>query len=646
MPSLPRRLQLVRNLPRRLRAPAIVQALACADTAEADAIISILPDLISGHEADPLLRAAARAWTRLSDDARRTWIAIASDSATTHIQALAKSDASADRLAAAAISADLLTARLGIRTAHAEPTLIDALRTSLRAATTWQRSILDAVAQVAHKNTAGRDGLDDTLADIVARYEEHRHAGIIAAILARAEHAEAKLRDWLARAEEPGHLTIRAAARRLEPSMSPRRALSLLSVPALAPIALDRLANLEDPAHLHQLLELSHIARLPAVRARLQRIPRPLALLPDDPSLNAMPATLRRAFLRWLEILPVNDAHRLARATTRLTDPDPLVRAGAVRILARLPASPQLDDALFEFTLDPHPDIARAACDALTSTPSHNRRAALADRFAVLLRSPHPHVRALAQHALYSVGNADPRSTRHTWQDPVTFLRALRADRTEAIADLDQQIRHSERTLAIAALTLADRAQLCTDLHDAIIQATRCPDPHIAAKAVRTLARLDSEQSAQALRAASEHPDPRVRAEAVEVNARAIRAANPCDTIDLHHRLNDSIPRIRANAIHAMLHSSRNHTDARTALAEMLGAQDPSIRAAALWLAEKHATPDLADRLAHLVRTETDPRLRERAKRSARILLARMRRQWHEEPHQTEPMTTPAPAVA
>ncbi len=638
----------MRNLPRRLRAPVIVQALAVADTAEADAIISIIPDLISEQDADSLLRAAARAWTRLSDDARRTWIAIASDSATAHIQALARSEAAPDRLAAAAIAADLLTARLGIRTAHAETTLIDALRTSLKSATTWQRPILDAVAQVAHKNTAGRDGLDDTLADIVARYEEHRHAGIIAAVLARAEHAESKLRDWLARADEPGHMAIRAAARRLEPSMSPRRAVSLLSVPALSPIALDRLANLEDPAHLSELLQLSHIARLPAVRARLQRIPRLLALLPDDSTLNAMPASHRRAFLRWLEILPVNDAHRLARTTPRLTDPDPLVRAGAVRILAKLPASPQLDDALFEFALDPHPDIARAACDALASTPSENRRSALADRFAILLRSPHPHVRALSTHALRSVGIADPRSPRNTWQDPVPFLRALRSDRAQAIADLEQQLRSTDRTLALAALTLADRAQLCTDLHNAIIHATRSPDAHIAAKAVRTLARLDSEQSAQALRAAAEHPDPRVRAEAVEVNARAIRASSHLDTIDLQHRLNDSTPRIRANAIHAMLHSARNQTDAHAALAEMLGAQDPSIRAAALWLAEKHATPDLADRLAHLVRTETDPRLRERAKRSARILLARMRRQWHDAPNRPESMTAtvnPAQAV-
>ncbi|TVQ79341.1 MAG: hypothetical protein EA380_04725 [Phycisphaeraceae bacterium] len=626
MPSLRARLQLVRRLPRRSRESTLIAALDAADTAEADAILSVIAEIAAETDATTLMRASARAWLRLSDDARRTWIALAGEHAPTHVEALARSESQESRLAAAGVSADLLSARLGIRSARGNTSLIHALRHGVHSADKWHRPILDAIADIAHQNTAGRDELDDTLAEIAARYEEHRHAGIIAAILARAEHASGALAEWLRRADEPGHLALRAAARRLEPTMPPRRALSLLSLPALAPIALDRLANLDSPDDQRAFLTLAHIARRPDIRERIARMSRAHATLPDDATLIAMPTEARRGFVRWLEILPINDAQRMLRAAARLADPDPFVRLNAVRLLAKLPAAPALDEAIFEFALDPNPAVAEAACDALAATPSIHRRAALADRFAILLRSPHPRVRAMAQRTLDSIGIAHPGATRRTWRDGVAFRRALRIDREAAIADLDAQIRMGDRSEALSALSLADRAQVCTELHDAIIESARHTDAYIAAKAVRTLHRLDSSQASAAMLGAMKHENPRVRAEAIELSARATATR----TVDVQPHLTDPTPRVRANAIHAMLRTASPHPGAHATLAEMLGSADPSQRAAGLWLAERHATPDLADRLAHLVRTETDPRLRERARRSARILLARMRRGWTE----------------
>lgn len=626
MPSLRARLQFVRRLPRRFRESTLIAALDAADTREADAILSLIAETAAETDATALIRAAARGWLRLSDDARRTWIALAGEHAPKHVEALARSESQESRLAAAAISADLLSARLGIRTAPGNTSLIQALRNGVRSADKWHRPVLDAIADIAHQNTAGQDELDDTLAEIAARYEEHRHAGVIAAILARAGRASGALAEWLGRADEPGHLALRAAARRLEPTMHPRRALTLLAIPALAPVALDRLANLDTPDDQQTLLTLAHLARRPGIHERIVRIQRAHAILPDDAALTAMPTEARRGFVRWLDILPIHDAQRMLRAAARLADPDPFVRLAGVRLLAKLPAAPALDEAIFEFALDPNAAVAEAACDALAATPSIHRRTALADRFAILLRSPHPRVRTLARRTLDSIGIVHPGAPRRTWIDSVAFRRALRIDHDAAIADLDAQIRSGDRSEVLAALSLADRAQVCTDLHDAIIEATRHSDAYIAAKAVRTLHRLDSSQATAAMLGAMKHEDPRIRAEAVELSARATAKR----TVDVQPQLTDPTPRVRANAIHAMLRTASPHPGARATLAEMLGSEDASQRAAGLWLAERHATPDLADRLAHLVRTETDPRLRERARRSARILLARMRRGWTE----------------
>ncbi|MGP1347437.1 MAG: hypothetical protein ACTS3F_12335, partial [Phycisphaerales bacterium] len=276
------------------------------------------------------------------------------------------------------------------------------------------RAAAEAIA-----NAIARVGLSDPNADRVLvsalrTWETHRCESILAIAAEHADRPTPELRAWLedepaplasAHAADdpepsdarrpldestiqwsdpsaPIHLALRAAAKKLPLATQDRLIPAWLRLPALAPVAARRLANIDNDAAWSALLS-----------ARITDPPRPLVealrRLGHEPVARAIseraahPAAARLA-MHACKTQPQRDAAAIILTDAR----EPAIRLAAVLHLARSRPSAPTDRALALRAEDPEPAVAAAALAALARFTSVRRHLAIDDTLALFATHP------------------------------------------------------------------------------------------------------------------------------------------------------------------------------------------------------------------------------------------------------------------
>ncbi|MCK8504047.1 HEAT repeat domain-containing protein [Myxococcus fulvus] len=141
---------------------------------------------------------------------------------------------------------------------------------------------------------------------------------------------------------------------------------------------------------------------------------------------SRMPAPLRGQALTSLSDCREGESLRLDALTPFLKDSQPVVRAGAVRVLGALSVrKPEVMDATERALDDGSPEVVAAALDVVAG----QRQSTRGDMAAELLGSEHPVVRAAAARALEAIGRAAHVKVLATClrEDPVSDVRVAAA---------------------------------------------------------------------------------------------------------------------------------------------------------------------------------------------------------------------------
>lgn len=357
-------LQALPRLRPSLRLAALDAALLHSSPLERDTIAELQLSEYDDVRVSPVLLSALRAWPFLSLRARHAALATADPELPALLASLLDSHPSlAADLAAACITAP--------RAVIADP----AGRRDL-----W--SIIDRALARALDSTESRPTQE-----------------VLSAALLIAHRAGPALRAILRDAAHPGAMSLRSAARALHADQQRDSFIRWLAVPALAPVARERLEN-PDPADRAAALAQSHLLFTPARAAQIRRIARPERILLSAHELAQAPPALRKGQAQWIAHLPIRQDAQLGALRGFLDDPDAGARLAAVRAAARLTPSPRLDDVLLAFTRDRAGPVALAAAAALASAASPSRKRLLGPALERLADSPHPKVRAFIRAAV------------------------------------------------------------------------------------------------------------------------------------------------------------------------------------------------------------------------------------------------------
>lgn len=607
MPQLADRLRRIRRLRRAQREATLRSVLpwAVGDELEAfaaEALEHAARRPSGSSQRASMLISVLRAWQRLSGEARSATVAIANGRLPELLGVLASSDERSDRRAASACAGDCLVDAAQARP-ELEPDLVLLLhRLSLEEGRVAHEA-LDALAGALRRygSTHERLGtlLDAACADAVGRYDEHRHHAILRAVADEAGDAGPRLRAWLDQRDDAGHMAMRSAERQRPADDAIGRAVSHLGIPALAPAAVRAIESVEGVEHRSVALSQAHLLSTRSRVSTLGRLRRFGGLLGETWD-DDLPLAARRGMVRWIASVPMKPKERAERLAGALGDGDAGVRLSAVLALRAEPASPTVDAALRDYAFDADERVAHAALSTLATAGSKRRREAQTDLFEALERSGHDAVRTLAQRALSTLRVAE--------SDDETLRAALVS---------------SDRAAQLDALVQVDRRSLAASYSEEIIALVDGPDPYVASRATLALTRAPDQEARLALLGALGHPDGRVVASAVEALGR-----RDGDAIRLDAFETSSVARVRANALRHGLGCAPQEARARDALASMLIDPRASHRLSALWLTERSARTDLAERVAQLVREDESPEVRARAERCAGRLLATMRTGW------------------
>ncbi len=548
-----------------------------------------------------LLISVLRTWPKLSGEAQAATIAVAGDRIADLLGELERSEDRLDRRVAAEVGSALVTGATG-RLPEGLPELLlmlhrltsDSLAVA-HAAMLGLAGALDSVGP-AHGNALAI--LDAAVAECAGRYEEHRCTELLRAISSRAADAGPKVREWLAGSSEAGHLALRSINKKMAPEEARDQTVRALGVPALVPASIARLESLDAEEDRAAALAQSHLLERRSRAASVGRL-RKLDSLMGGAWPEGQPVESRRGAIRWIQAAPLTPVQRVERYAGALYDPDPGVRLLAVLALRRCPASPAADATLRDFAFDADERVAHAALSTFATAPSKRRRESASDVFAALSRSQHPRVRRMAAQALALVTPVEVKAE-----------------------DLRRDLGSADPAVVLAGLDLVVRRGLTHTLSEQLVRLTDHADPFVAAQAVSALSRVPGEAVRDALLAALGHPDGRVVANAVEAVGRREH-----EGVRLGAFISSAVPRVRANAIRWAIREGKD-AGAQGELTAMLADARPEHRLSALWVAERTAQTELAGRVAQLLREDDDERVRVRAERAARVLLASMKSDW------------------
>jgi hypothetical protein len=496
-------------------------------------------------------------------------------------------------------------------------------------ATEWLQAQREAVVQAAARallaiarqparDPADHRRLDRALAPALRCYENHRSEQVLLAAALQLPHAGPEVQGVMNDDEQVALMPLRGLVRRsTDEELLPRLLSLLVSAPVRGAVR-QRLTQPHNHAELEAFLRQAHLAQVPAIRAELRQLDRPLRALPsarDQPHLSP-PAQL--GYARFVSALRLQERARADRLADSVAFHNPLARLMALQaLLARDTA--EADGAVVHFCFDGKQRLARLATRYLIRRNPTQLGDSLKS-LRQLRRSPHEPIRRLM------VGTpAGPNSTFETAWDlaqkgrPLSALvmarAALKRDRGVVLESLRRRIVNGSREHRLRAILLAQKLGVLSHTELELLACLAGEDSRIAASAVSALAEVESPAAANALTACLEHGDARVQANAVEAIDRRlpwhgavdalVRGVEPLQKLTLADG-----NRTRANALRTMLRAGCAEPKQ---VAELLRDERPLHRVSGIWLVGKLGLSEVQSELEAIATDEKLPPVRQRA---------------------------------
>ncbi len=614
MPSLQHRLRLVNRLGDAAALAALSEALEHAEVDECPALAAALLE----RPCDPVIGILIRRWHDLDEDARTRVAAIAGRNPA-RLCSAARSPQPRERR-----NALKMIGRLGLiqgldeaveNLHHADPLV------ARPAADAIDRIVLGHLNSTAPAEDRKADDqhLDEAMVLALDGFPKHRQTGVLVAAARLLPAPGPALKRWLGDRDHPTHMAMRGFMKRLPDAELAPLLLNWLGIEPLGTQALEHVARLAVTKHFADMIRGRwHLLDLPEQASRLRRLdprrpaapPSAIALEMDDQAQTALPA--------WILAVPMSDEQRLIRLNDGLSFRSPRARLAAFRALTTF-RDPRAEAIIIQFCFDEDERLARLAVMHCI----RERVDGLPDVLRRLLRSPHRAVRVLAAaHAhkadfesIWSHWSGGGPSVEHR-------LRArlmMREQPQLVVAEVRTRLAARQRETCLRAIRLAGDLQILAEVELELLALARSADVRVSATAIKALGMLDSESSRSALVAGLQHADVRTRANAIEVLAPPL--VETCRaTLETITASPDNRP--RANAIAAIARIDR--ADAAARLEAMLTDPRPLHRLSALWAADAMALTQCATRVADLARQDVSRPVRDRARRTARRLLAAM----------------------
>jgi len=558
----------------------------------------------------------APVWEDLTPAGRRALVLAAGDRLANAVRALARSEEGRLRAWASAFIGDL--------PGRIEPAIVAALAVDDDAEV--RRALGRSLTRAAAQGGAGRASasLEAMLAEVARVAADVREPALLDAVLVRlaglaAAAASAGLTAAVGEAGGPTAMALRGAVRRTE-ALDGAGLVRLARHGALAPAALDALESRLARGGFESAASAAHLLRTPSRRVWLMRGRRP-GLTPTPAALASALESAASApgAALWCDAVGAWSGRgpRVESLIDRIVaGPRAPARWRAALSWARTPArsTPTARHALDDLVFDPDARVARSAFLARAE-----ERTGLARRAS---RSPHATVRALAQRTM---DRTDPwalmRPGAGRGLDAVAARRALARDRPAVVARLREAIggQHHEDSARIGAVRLALRMGLAREVELELLSAAGGDSARLAATAVSALGRVGTPTARQALRACLSHPDARARANALEALARLGEGLD-----EARARLERGSARERGNAALALasLGGDPARRDAVVVVEGLLSDPDAGRRLTGVWAAGRLGCA--VSRIAAIAKADAEPRVRDRARRTARRLLAQM----------------------
>lgn len=599
MPTLYDRLNFLKRVKRDVRVEALVRTIPHASSRESDAIAAEIIEIASEAGRVTLLMPLFRVWPCLSSAARSAVISASREHLGTVLAHLRASDDPGER---AALSSLLIETRAGETEGLLDP-----------------------------RDPTIFEALDASLAESAARLPGETPEGLIDRILDHATAPGPRLRAWLADTDQPGHMRLRAALKKMPESWLDDRAVTLLGVPALSGVASSRIGDAESTETRASWLAQWHLLlardRTRALRRHMDdRHAFDIALTPSDD------ATARIGGVMWLTFVCKNRKRVSASLASCLTDPSARVRLTSARAMKRLPNTTETDDVLLDYAFDANPRVAEASASGLAEGRSFSRDQHLVGAYRALSRSPHARVRRVAMGALPRTNPEDALRMGDRLSCPIAARRMLARDRAGFVTWLTGVCNGAETDLRVRGLELADRLNVLEELEAEVVRAVRDADERVASKAALLVGKLKGPGPSAALRYTLSHASDRVRANGVESFACVAKADE-----ELTPFVHDEASRVRANAIRHFLRAGATSLAPEDALVEMLSDSRAGHRLSAVWAAQSAGAISLAGRIDDMSKTDPDAGVVARARACSAYFNRMFRAGWAQQKAGAEP---------
>lgn len=429
-------------------------------------------------------------------------------------------------------------------------------------------------------------------------------------------------------AEHPAQMALRAAIRASK-TLDGATLVRLVAFDTLAPAAIDALASLggSGGARLRGAVAASHLTLSPARERRLARSGRGDRLAADASGLTPMIESDPSGAARWCAAARAwsrNHANTDLMCDAWLAAKNPLARATLARTLAHSePFAGGVRETLDDLAFD---EDAHAARTALFALPLASHDAGVR-RWKALARAPMPMTRDLASRTLR---RRDPFSLLETTDpgaDAAAARAALSRDPDGFLAALRGAITAGGDDSRVRAIMLCTRLDLARECEIELLKSAAGGPARVAASAVASLGSARTASARDALRASLASDDPRLRANAIEALERIGDGPSAASRVIEPGGASDQPPRVRANAARALARCVEPKLRALglETLDAMLGDDRAEHRVSGLWLAGRLGRVESAQRVAELASRDDAPVVRERARATARRLLALMR---------------------
>jgi len=379
MAGLLKRLHFVRMLPRRSADAALIAAMGVCGAEEADVIAAELLERDSARASTALIGAVVRAWGRLSDAAREATALAAGKRMDGIVESLVRAGDARSQQTAARVEA--WRAGRGEVSQETITRLTTMGVTDTRGIGDVARGALTRLSkQTASLGERERAALDAGMARIASAALVHGDSAFMTSVAELAQAPGPMVAAWLNARGEAGHGMVRAAARKV---------LARAADPVGLACSWLRYAAVERPAalYLEELFESGQGDRVVMcvdllgeqnARGAMRKWCRADRLVPNGDVLAGWPTEARARVAAWLEVLGIRDDRRVAALEMLLLDRAAAVRMSAALALARMTASPRVDEALFKAARDEDERVSIAAIEALGSAQSARRRGVIA----------------------------------------------------------------------------------------------------------------------------------------------------------------------------------------------------------------------------------------------------------------------------